>query len=253
MLTIVHGVNLKCSFIAVTVVMTFKRFFTLSLYIDRWKERFILDRWKRVKVQDLSNQHKYVCIRSWLSWFTLLRICTISGDFPKENDFLQKDVRIAKEIRNKKSEGWGYITLGSVHHGSGDDFRKAIELGHQGLVIAKEVGEKVVEGKAYWNLSIAYSSLYDFRKAIDFYQKIVSIAKETENKRLEGISYIALGCVSDPRCDFRKAIEFNQKGLVIAKEAGDKEYWHCVFFSLWFPKSNGVLSEECQCRKRDWK
>ena len=154
---------------------------------------------------------------------------------------LQKDVSIAKEIGNKKSEGWDYITLGCVHHGSGDDFRKAIELGHQGLVIAKEVGDKVVEEKTYWNLSNAYSSLYDFRKAIDFYQKNVSIAKEIENKRSEGIGYIELSCVSDPRCDFRKAIEFNQKGLVIVKEVGDKELqanacvlqpWHCVFFSL---------------------
>ena len=64
------------------------------------------------------------------------------------------------------------------------DFRKAIGFFQQGLAIAKEVGDKESEGSAYWNLGIAYSSLYDFPKAIEFYQKEVSIAKEIGDKKI---------------------------------------------------------------------
>ena len=69
---------------------------------------------------------------------------------------------------------------------------------------------------AYWNLGIAYSSLYDFPKTIEFYQKNVSIAKEIGNKKSEAMGYIKLGCLDNSRCDFREVIEFNQQGLVIA-------------------------------------
>ena len=70
------------------------------------------------------------------------------------------------------------------------DFRKAIEFFQQGLTIAKEVGDKESEGRAYWKLGIAYSSLYDFPKTIEFYQKNVSNAKEIGNKKSEAMGYL---------------------------------------------------------------
>ena len=53
-----------------------------------------------------------------------------------------------------------YINLGGVYCDDLGDFRKAIEFFQQGLAIAKEVGDKETEIMAYWNLGIAYSSLY---------------------------------------------------------------------------------------------
>ena len=106
-------------------------------------------------------------------------------DFPKAMEFYQKNVSVAKEIGNKKSEEDGYINLGVVYCDDLGDFRKVIEFFQQGLAIAKEVGDKETERKAYWNLAIVYSSLYDFSKAIEFCQKNVSIAKEVEIKNLK--------------------------------------------------------------------
>ena len=61
-------------------------------------------------------------------------------------------------------------------YSSHGDYREAIEFYQQGLTIAKEVLDNEAEERAYWNLGIAYSSLYGFPKAIEFYQKNVSIA-----------------------------------------------------------------------------
>ena len=99
-----------------------------------------------------------------------------------------------------------YINLGSVYCDDLGDFRKAIEFFQQGLAIAKEVGDKETEIMAYWNLGIAYSSLYDFSKAIEFYQKNVSIAKEVEDKKSEEEGYINLAWVYSSRGDFRKVV-----------------------------------------------
>ena len=60
---------------------------------------------------------------------------------------------------------------------------------------------------AYWNLGIAYSSLYDFPKTMEVYQKNVSIAKEVNNKKSEKVEYINLGGVyCDDLGDFRKVV-----------------------------------------------
>ena len=88
-------------------------------------------------------------------------------------------------------------------------------------MLNKEVGDKEAERMAYWNLGIAYSSLYDFPETIEVYQRNVNIAKEIGNKKSEAMGYIKLGCLDNSRGDFRKVIEFNQQGLVIAKEIGD--------------------------------
>ena len=84
------------------------------------------------------------------------------------------------------------------------DIRKAIKFQQQGLVIAKEVGDKESEGTAYGNLGSACIRLYDFPKAFDFIQKKLSIAKEIGNKVLEGSAYGSLGGLYNDLGDYEK-------------------------------------------------
>ena len=87
----------------------------------------------------------------------------------------------------------GDNALGCVYCDYLGDFRKAIESFQQGLAIAKEVGHKESEGRAYGNLGIAYNYLYDVSKAVDFHQKKVSIAKLIGDRLSEGEEYLNLG------------------------------------------------------------
>ena len=86
-----------------------------------------------------------------------------------------------------------YINLGGVYCDDLGDFRKAIEFFQQGLAIAKEVGDKESEGRAYGNLGIAYNYLYDVSKAVDFHRKKVSIARLIGDRLSEGEEYLNLG------------------------------------------------------------
>ena len=57
------------------------------------------------------------------------------------------------------------------------DFNKTIEYYERHLEIAKEVGDKDEEGRAYGNLGIAYHDLGDFQKAIQYHERHLEIAK----------------------------------------------------------------------------
>ena len=69
------------------------------------------------------------------------------------------------------------------------DFNKAIEYDEQHLEIAKEVGDKDGEGRAYGRLGFAYCNLGDFQKAIQYNERHLKIAKVVENKAGEGGAY----------------------------------------------------------------
>ena len=110
---------------------------------------------------------------------------------------------------------------GILIHKLGDS-KKAIEFHKTDLEIAKELGDREGEGKAYGNLGIAYDSLGDFRKAIFYLDKVLAIAKELGDREGEGKAYGNLGNAYQSMGDFRKAIEFHEKDLEIAKELGDR-------------------------------
>ena len=46
------------------------------------------------------------------------------------------------------------------------------------MKIAKEIGDRAGEGRAYGNLGNAYQSLGDYQKAIEYHEKHLKIAKE---------------------------------------------------------------------------
>ena len=56
------------------------------------------------------------------------------------------------------------IYLGIAHCSLGD-YKKAFEFHQQSLSIAKEVGEKGLELKAYNNLGVSFQKLHDFRQS----------------------------------------------------------------------------------------
>ena len=66
-------------------------------------------------------------------------------------------------------------------------------------------------------------SLGDLKKAMESYRLGLGIAKETGNRNLEGYAYNNLGSVYESLNDVKKAIAFYQLGLGIAKETGDRE------------------------------
>ena len=102
------------------------------------------------------------------------------------------------------------------------DLKKAIEYHNLHLQITKEVGDRRGEGNAYGNLGNAFYSLGDFKKAMQYLNLHLEIAKEVGDKHAEGKSYGNLGNAYHSLGDSKKAIEYHNLDLKIAKEVGDK-------------------------------
>ena len=90
------------------------------------------------------------------------------GDFQKAIEYLERHLKVSKEVGDRAGEGSAYSNLGNAFMNLGD-FPKAIEYHEQHLKISKDVGDKAGEGKAYGNLGSAHKLLRNFQKAIQYY------------------------------------------------------------------------------------
>ena len=103
---------------------------------------------------------------------------------------------------------WVYCTLGNAYKSLGG-YAKAIEYHTQCLAIAKEVGDREVEGNAYEDLGCAYGSQGDFTKAIEYKTQHLAIAKEVGDRAGEGGVHGNQGNAYEPQGDFSQAIEYH--------------------------------------------
>ena len=62
------------------------------------------------------------------------------GDFQKAIEYLERDLKISKEVGDRAGEGGAYCNLGNAYQGLGV-FQNAIEYHERALKISKEVGE----------------------------------------------------------------------------------------------------------------
>ena len=157
------------------------------------------------------------------TYISLGSVYNALGDLKKAKEFCQLGLGIAQETGNRDCEGQGYNTLGCVYHSLGD-FRKAKEFCQLGLGIAQETGNRDSEGLGYNNLGGVYSSLGDPKKAMEFYRLGLGIAQETGNRASEGSGYNNLGGVYRSLGDLKKAMEFYRLALGIAQETGNRHF-----------------------------
>ena len=95
--------------------------------------------------------------------------CYNLGDFRKAIEYLERHLKITKEVGDRAGEGKAYCNLGIAYYNLGD-FQKAMEYLERHLKISKEVGDRAGEGIAYSNLGNAYHSLGEFHRAIQCYK-----------------------------------------------------------------------------------
>ena len=102
------------------------------------------------------------------------------------------------------------------------DLTQAIECHKKELCIAKELGDRAREGAAYGNLGNAYHSVGDFKQAIWYHKQDLSISKELEDRVGEGSAFGNLGNAYHRLGDLKQAIAYHQQRLSIMKEVGNK-------------------------------
>ena len=102
------------------------------------------------------------------------------------------------------------------------DFKQAIDYHEKQLCIAKEIGDRAGEGAAYGNLGNAYHSVGEFNQAVFHHKQDLAISRELKDRAGEGAAYGNLGNAYHRLGDFKQAISYHQQRLNIMKEVGNK-------------------------------
>ena len=142
------------------------------------------------------------------------------GDVKRAIDYLERSLKIAKELGDKSGEGRAYGNLGCAHD-SLRNFKTAIDYHERSLKIAKAMGDRPGEGGANGNLGIAHQRLGDLKTAVVYYERGLKIAKELGDKSGEGKAYGNLGQVQYLLGDLKTGIDYFKRNQKIAKELGD--------------------------------
>ncbi|MCC5624291.1 tetratricopeptide repeat protein [Nostoc sp. CHAB 5715] len=110
--------------------------------------------------------------------------------------------------------GLAYLSLGQ--------YQQAIAFLQQSLDIAREIGDRNIEGSSLGNLGNAYLDQGQYQQAIDLYQQSLNIARERGDRNPEGSSLMNLGLGYLNQGQYQQAIDFLQQSLDIAREIGDR-------------------------------
>ena len=119
---------------------------------------------------------------------------------------LARDVRVA----DPGVASFILSALGNAHRSMGD-FSQAIAYHTQRLAIAREVGDRAWEGKAYGNLGNAHYWMGNFAQAIAYHTQDLEIAREVGDRESEGTAYGNLGLAHDSMGNFSQAIEYHTR------------------------------------------
>ena len=123
---------------------------------------------------------------------------------------------------DKVTEGNAYLNLGIIAYQMLGDLNTAIDYHERDLKVAKEVGDKGREGKAYGCLGIFHDRMGNFKTALDYHERRLKIAKEMKDKVEEGNAYGKLGLTLQSLGNLKTALDYHERHLKIAKEMRDK-------------------------------
>jgi len=99
---------------------------------------------------------------------------------------------------------------------------QAIECHQQALEIAREISDRRGEGLALGNLGLAYTAFGRVEQAIECHQQALEIAREIGDRRGEGLALGNLGLAYTAFGRVEQAIECHQQALEIAREIDDR-------------------------------
>jgi tetratricopeptide (TPR) repeat protein len=134
--------------------------------------------------------------------------------------YYREQIDLYSQLRGKLDQQCDAMCL--VGLGNASNFlghhRQAIEYSQQSLAIAREIGDRLLEGKALGNLGNAYNFLGEYQQAIEYYQQYLAFAPEIGDRLLEGKTLGNLGIAYKNLGQYEQAIEYYQQYLKIARE-----------------------------------
>lgn len=201
---------------------------------------------KQLKVKGLTFPPSLIVAKSSGNLGNTLKVM---GRFDEAALCCERHLTIARQLKDRLSEGRALYNLGNVYHAKGkqlgqkegpgdyseevkESLVKAVDYYQQNLMLMREIGDRSAQGRSCGNLGNTYYLLGDFGAAIEHHQERLRIAREFGDKAAErransnlGNSHIFLG-------QFELAADHYKKTLSLAVELGERAVEAQACYSL---------------------
>jgi len=169
---------------------------------------------------ELSKQNNYL-YKTATCYITLGIIKEIQGNYSEALDYLEKSLKIEKNLGNKIGISRCLNNMGILFESKGD-YSKALELYKKSLQIDIELKDKLGVATCLLNIGGTYECLGEFPKALEHYEKSLKLSKELNDKIGITINLNNIGEINRLQGNYVKALEYYEKSLIINKEINDK-------------------------------
>lgn len=166
--------------------------------------------------------------------FTLLHLCWEyrgNGDYVKAHDLAEEALKITESFENsndarvsliaRKGKARAYSNLGVIFDDQGD-YEHALVYYIKGMVIYKQIDEKLGLAASYNNIGVTYENQSDYATALLNYRNALSLYQELEDKKGIASTYGNIGNIYANYGDYPHALENYLKGLKLDEETGNE-------------------------------
>jgi CHAT domain-containing protein len=102
----------------------------------------------------------------------------------------------------------------------------------ESLAIAREVDDRLGQGKAHNGIGQVYHHLGQYQRALDHYQQALGIFREFGDRALEGNCLGRIGNTDAKLARYPEALQHHQQALAIFQELGDRQAEGAAFGNL---------------------
>ena len=99
------------------------------------------------------------------------------NNFPRDIEYYQKSLHIARAAGDRAAEGKAYYYLGTINF-IAKDIPEALNCFEKSLCLAREAGDRAGETLAHFCLGMVYFNCSDFEKAVKCFEESSNIARE---------------------------------------------------------------------------
>ena len=143
------------------------------------------------------------------------------GQYPKAAEFYEKQLAIAKELKDPSGESNAVMGLGLVYADWGQ-YDKAMSYYERALAICRALKDRKGEGNALNNLGIVYRDWGQYDKAVSCYEQSLAICRDLKNRNGQGAILNNLGTVYKDWGQYDKAVSYYEKSLAIKRDLKDR-------------------------------
>ncbi len=155
-------------------------------------------------------------------------IAQTKGEYEKAIAYNEEDLRLSREIANKKGISRACCNLGSIYKEFGQ-YDRAIEYYDEDLRISEEIGDKQGMGITANNLGTIYLIKKDYDRAQELFQKYLIISQETGYLQGMGTAKLNLGSLALRVSEIEDAEKNLLEAEAILKEIG----YHSVLITVY--------------------